>query len=167
MKKICRYLADTLHLDESTYEVMYYGLFVFVTNLINIVSVIIIGGLLGELKNTIVFLIFYTPLRLYVGGYHASTPFKCYLYFNILSTIFIIIFKYISYLEILFYLVIIMLIIIIIQMIKLKEDKQKIIIVLIYLLLCFILKTFDFYDIYLWSILLNIILFEIKYFIKK
>ena len=56
MKRICRYLTNTLSLSENAYELMYYGMFVVVTNLLSILSIMIIGYLLDELKNTIVFM---------------------------------------------------------------------------------------------------------------
>lgn len=50
-----------------------------ITMILNIITTLAIGFLLGEVLNSILFLAAYIPLRNYAGGYHAPTPLKCYL----------------------------------------------------------------------------------------
>ena len=164
MKELCKYITEPLNLDHETYEVMYYGLFVCVTNLMSILSVIIIGTLLRELENTIFFLIGFIPLRLYIGGYHASTPLRCYWYFNIVAAVFIILFKWNVNVNVMFLITVTLLSIVLIQIIKDKENSKKsiIIMILIYLGIMILLYSCDKYSIFLWSIILNILLYEVK-----
>lgn len=49
-----------------------------ITVLINLISTIVIGVIAGNVFESIAFLVFYIPLRSYAGGYHASTPRRCY-----------------------------------------------------------------------------------------
>ena len=49
-----------------------------ITVLLNLISTIVIGVIVGKVFESIAFLVFYIPLRSYVGGYHASTPRSCY-----------------------------------------------------------------------------------------
>lgn len=49
-----------------------------ITVLLNLISTIVIGVIVGKVFESIAFLVFYIPLRSYAGGYHASTPWRCY-----------------------------------------------------------------------------------------
>lgn len=164
MKTICRYISEVLNLDSETYEVMYYGMFVCVTNLASILSVIIIGALLKELENTVIFLTCFMPLRLYVGGYHASTPLKCYWYFNVVASLFIVLFKWNANVFMMSFITIALLIIVLVQVIINKGNKAKgiIIMILVYLILIVLLYCYDKYIVFLWSIILNVLLYEVK-----
>lgn len=62
--------------DKALYE---YGIRQGILTVINIVTAVLIGLLLGMVWQTVVFLIAYTPIRTNAGGYHAGTPFMCYL----------------------------------------------------------------------------------------
>ena len=164
MKRICKYITQTLNLDHETYEVMYYGLFVCVTNMASILSVMLIGALLDELVNTIYFLIGFMPLRLFVGGYHASTPMKCYWYFNIVCTIFILLFKNINNINALMPITLITLLLMLIQVRKYNKGHvhNVEVVVLIYMFAVILLKHFDWFHVVLWSVILNVVLYELK-----
>ncbi len=164
MKEICKYITKSLNLDHETYEVMYYGLFVCATNVASILSVLFIGFLLGEFKNTLYFLIGFIPLRLFVGGYHASTPTKCYWYFNFVLTWFILLFKYVTSTHILMPITMILLFVVFVQVRGANESTAyKVeIMVLLYVVLMFFLKNCVWYHVYLWSIVLNVLLYELK-----
>lgn len=45
---------------------------------LNLITSLIIGAFLGEFVYSILLLVVYIPLRTYSGGYHASTPIRCY-----------------------------------------------------------------------------------------
>lgn len=62
--------------DKALYE---YGIRQGILTVINILTAVLIGLLLGMVWQTVVFLIAYTPIRTNAGGYHAGTPFMCYL----------------------------------------------------------------------------------------
>ena len=69
--------------DKDLYQ---FGLDQGVFLIINALSTILIGLILGMLWQSIVFMLSYIPIRSYAGGYHASTQLKCYL----LSIVFIL-----------------------------------------------------------------------------
>ena len=168
MKQICKYITQTLNLDYETYEVMYYGLFVCVTNTASILSVLLIGTVLGEFKNTIYFLIGFMPLRLFVGGYHASTPMKCYWYFNVVCTFFIVLFKNIDNTNILMPISLASLVLMFVQVRKYSDDHTHSVemVLLIYMMAVILLKHFSWFYIILWSIILNVMLYELKILLK-
>lgn len=62
-------------------EIYTYGLELIVSNVINLISLLVLTILLGTYIESIVFLVFLIPIRLYAGGYHAKTYFRCNLVF--------------------------------------------------------------------------------------
>ena len=96
MKYFTRYLARTLNLDQEQEDVIYYGLFVVVTNMLSSLSVLFIGFCLNQLFYTFLLQVFYTPLRLYVGGYHSKTPQSCFITYNAIYFVFIVIMSHLS-----------------------------------------------------------------------
>lgn len=62
--------------DKALYE---YGIRIGILIAINIVTALLIGLILGMLWQSILFLIVYSPVRSYSGGYHARSPLTCYL----------------------------------------------------------------------------------------
>ncbi len=167
MKRVCKYLVDTLNLDDQIYEVIYYGLFVVVTNLLNVISVMFIGACLGEFNNTIIFLLFFTPLRLYLGGYHASTALRCYILFNAISIVFILLFKVEINTVILQSITFFLLFKVLMRLIALKQNKNTITVVLIYMILVIILNSYINMNVFTLSVLMNLMLYELKYMIEK
>lgn len=59
-------------------EVYEYGLRQIFSSLLNIITMILIGVLMGMFKETVVFTVAYIPLRSCAGGYHASSPQRCW-----------------------------------------------------------------------------------------
>ena len=96
MKYFTRYLARTLNLDQEQEDVIYYGLFVVVTNIFSSLTVLFIGFCLNQLFYTFLLQVFYTPLRLYVGGYHSKTPQSCFITYNAIYFVFIVIMSHLS-----------------------------------------------------------------------
>jgi len=62
--------------DKALYE---YGIRMGILMVINIVTAVLIGLVLGMFWQSIIFLLAYNPIRTYSGGYHARTPLVCYL----------------------------------------------------------------------------------------
>lgn len=62
--------------DEALYS---YGLRQGAVFLLNIATTLCIGWLLGMVKESVVFMLSYLPLRRMAGGYHARTQLRCYL----------------------------------------------------------------------------------------
>lgn len=62
--------------DRALYE---YGVRQGIVLVINVVTFVLIGLLMGMVWQSIIFMLAYNPIRSYAGGYHAGTPLTCYL----------------------------------------------------------------------------------------
>lgn len=76
--KITQRLCEKGIISESDFDLYEYGFNMRITVLLNLISTIVIGVIAGKVFESIAFLVFYIPLRSYAGGYHASTPRRCY-----------------------------------------------------------------------------------------
>lgn len=72
-------LIDSQVIKEEDREIYEYGLTLLIATLGKLVAFIIIGLLTGLLKEIILFLVFFSGLRLQAGGYHANTVLTCFL----------------------------------------------------------------------------------------
>lgn len=61
-------------------KMMKYGLEIIISFLFNLCSILIIGGIFIGPQKTIVFLLFFVPIRMVAGGLHAESYFGCYIY---------------------------------------------------------------------------------------
>lgn len=76
--KIIESMVATGVVPSEDKELYQYGLRQGLIMIVNVLSAILIGLILGMLWHCIVFLISYIPIRSYAGGYHASTQLRCY-----------------------------------------------------------------------------------------
>lgn len=67
-----------INLEEK--DIYFYGFKQGFLLLLNIITMIIIGFLFNMIWESIIFMVSYSILRVYAGGYHASTPIRCYLF---------------------------------------------------------------------------------------
>lgn len=74
----CDHLVKAKIIEETNKALYVYGLHQTLVMLINILLTLLIGYLLNMTLQSILFLILYIPIRSYAGGYHASTPMRCY-----------------------------------------------------------------------------------------
>lgn len=83
MKLIAERITNSLVTSEivpaDDRELYIYGFHQGFILLINILTMCLIGYLCGMLKESVMFFLAYMPLRSYAGGYHAKTPFRCYM----------------------------------------------------------------------------------------
>ena len=82
LRNISSRLADKLlaqkkfcHYDR---EVYIYGIELIISTLAGLISIIGVSKLYSDTILGVVFIIFFVPLRLFTGGYHAKTYAKCY-----------------------------------------------------------------------------------------
>ncbi len=61
--------------DRELYE---YGMVQGVIMVINWLTAILIGAILNMVWQTVAYLIMFTPVRIYAGGFHAKTQLQCY-----------------------------------------------------------------------------------------
>lgn len=81
--KITNYLIKKEIIQKEDKDIYLYGIFVLLYNLLLILNILFLGLLFCQLEYSILFLIFWTPYRILVGGSHCSTPFRCWVFFNI------------------------------------------------------------------------------------
>ncbi len=77
-ERITQLLVKQKTIEDSQKELYRYGFNQGFTMLFNLITTLIIGCVFGMVLQSIVFLTAYIPLRSYAGGYHASTPWRCY-----------------------------------------------------------------------------------------
>ena len=75
---ICEKLIQYQIVSKKDIPIYQYGLKILLLKIAYITSFILYALLIGMLKETVLFLIVYSLLRAYGGGYHASSIPKCY-----------------------------------------------------------------------------------------
>ena len=76
--------------DKSKYELDLWGIKELLHNLANILTMIVLGVIIGKMTECIIFYISYSVLRSFAGGYHANTRLKCYLFSTMMLAVFIL-----------------------------------------------------------------------------
>ena len=83
MKNISSGIADMLWtqgiIQEDDIDKCKYGIDLFISSFLEILSILVIAAVLGDFIETVLLFVFFIPLRIYAGGYHADTKLKCYL----------------------------------------------------------------------------------------
>lgn len=82
IKKVAEYVAIYFQekgiIEKGQEEIYSYGLEEIFIEMFNILSIFLIGLLFGKVIETLIFVIAFRILRSYTGGYHAKTPWRCY-----------------------------------------------------------------------------------------
>lgn len=78
-EKITNRLVRNNVIEDCNREIYLFGVEQFLTTVLNIVTTVVIGIVLGEIWQSLLFVLVFMVLRSYAGGYHASTPIRCYL----------------------------------------------------------------------------------------
>jgi len=144
--------------DKAIYE---YGFFVLWFNLLIIVSFFIQGILSSNIVFTLLFLVFYLPLRIYLGGYHCQTPLRCFIASNILYMTILFVYQYCAPLYIYSLIGIVL-----VYMLQYKYERKNYIVLTI-IIIEILLSLISQIRIYiLMSFLTNIFLY-VTYFIDK
>lgn len=76
--RLCDHFVKNDIIEEEDRELYYYGVHQGIVMIINVVSMMIIGAVMGMLPEAILFMAFFIPIRIYAGGYHAKTQLRCY-----------------------------------------------------------------------------------------
>ncbi len=80
-EKLTDKLVNSQIINDEEKDLYYYGFKQGFLLLLNMVTVIIIGIIFNMVWQSVVFMISYSLLRVYAGGYHANTQLRCYLFF--------------------------------------------------------------------------------------
>jgi len=82
MAKLSYQVAENLIqaniINKTDKEVYEYGISIIFTYAINLVTILAIGVVKGQLWECLLFLLVFIPLRSYAGGYHATSEMRCY-----------------------------------------------------------------------------------------
>lgn len=82
MEALARRLTEKIiltgNVDDDKKEIIQYGLELCISTLILIFSIEVLSIVLFHKLDGIIFMIFFVPIRLFSGGFHASTYLKCY-----------------------------------------------------------------------------------------
>lgn len=76
-ERIADFLLRQKCFEEEMLPVYIYGVELFLSSVLGVVLVILSGCLLGEFISSIVFLLSFIILRLFTGGFHCNSYFKC------------------------------------------------------------------------------------------
>lgn len=101
-------LADKGVIQSSAKEVCAYGLRQIFSSMINAFTTLLIGIVMGMIIEAVIFTIAYITIRIYAGGYHAKTPFRCYLLSIAILAAVMICMKHLTLNNIVYYLLMIM-----------------------------------------------------------
>lgn len=80
-------------IEKENREIYAFGIRQGLSLILNIFSTIAVGLVLGMVWESLLFLVFYMPLRCYAGGFHAKTPLRCYLYSLLLVAVSLIVIR--------------------------------------------------------------------------
>lgn len=78
--KIVNYLINNDIISTQERNIYEYGTFVFLYNSFLVLNILFLGYLLDQFQFSFLFLLFWTPYRILIGGSHCSTAFKCYFF---------------------------------------------------------------------------------------
>ena len=93
-ESITQKLEKSNTIQSENREIYRYGLEQGFTIILNIVTIIIIGIVLKALPQSLLFMLFYSPLRSYAGGYHAQTATRCYAYSIVIIVLILLAIKF-------------------------------------------------------------------------
>lgn len=126
--KVSRKVTDRLlsrnAIKDEDYEIYQYGLEQLFTSILNMLTLLVIGSIMGMIWQGIIFVLSFMLLRKYAGGYHASTPLGCYLLTTLIITVALSLMKYFE-ISILIYLVLLMVSSVIVYMLTPVEAVNK------------------------------------------
>lgn len=88
---IVKWMLNNQIIEENKVVICKWGISHILDTVFNIITFLIIGILFKMPIETIIFTLGYIPLRIYAGGYHAKTPFRCWCLSNIILAISLII----------------------------------------------------------------------------
>lgn len=80
--------------DEELYE---YGLYQGIVIVFNWITALCIGIFMNMIWQSIIFLIFFIPVRTYSGGIHANSPRICYIFSTLIQAGALFVLKYVSF----------------------------------------------------------------------
>lgn len=93
---------DYYKLIEGDQEVYEFGLRELLWSIVHIINILIVGFLTNEVVYLLMIFSLYCPIRVYAGGYHASTRRRCYIGTILLSVFLLKTFEFLYSINIIF-----------------------------------------------------------------
>mgnify|MGYP006067949487 CR=1 FL=1 len=93
-KRIIKYAVRNNYIAKEDAEAQAYGLELFLTILLNDVTVLVIGAAAHMLLEAVFFWLIYKAMKKYTGGYHFDNAVVCYLSTVVMAGIVLILVKY-------------------------------------------------------------------------
>lgn len=98
-ENITRKLEDNLTIKSEDREIYRYGIQQGLTIILNLITTLVIGLICGMVWQSVVFMVFYIPLRSFAGGYHEKTPERCYVFSIVLMFAILLAMRFASFTE--------------------------------------------------------------------
>lgn len=95
-QKVTERLIFRKVIKDGDYEIYQYGLEQLLTSILELLTLLAIGLIMGMIWQVMIFVLSFMLLRKYAGGYHASTPVRCYLLTNLVILSVLSVMKYIG-----------------------------------------------------------------------
>ncbi|PWX64512.1 accessory regulator AgrB [Clostridium perfringens] len=86
LKSAIEYLAKDLDLDKGLLEQIQYVVIVLTFEFIKCISVILIAGILGYFKESLIVILSMCFIKPFIGGYHEDSQLKCFIATLIITT---------------------------------------------------------------------------------
>lgn len=96
-EKIVKRLTVAEVIEECDGEIYLFGMQQFLSTAFGFISVFLIMLVMGEVLNGILFVVSFSVLRQYAGGYHASTKIGCYIMSLSSAFVILLIIKYFDF----------------------------------------------------------------------
>lgn len=90
---IVKWMMNNKIIEENKAVICRWGISHILDTVFNIATFLIIGILFKMPMETIFFTLGYIPLRIYAGGYHSKTPFRCWCLSNVILAVSLVIVK--------------------------------------------------------------------------
>lgn len=87
MENVWKGMKTTGNVDEEDKEIYMFGFYQGLIFLLNLVTALLTGIILDMFLESVLFLICFIPLRIFAGGYHAKTQFRCYVMSTVTTVI--------------------------------------------------------------------------------
>lgn len=87
-------------IQDNHRSIYVYGFELFLSTMLCVTSILSIGALSGHLSSVIIFLLFFMPIRMAAGGYHAKSYEACFILTNSIAILCVLISKAIWYLNV-------------------------------------------------------------------
>lgn len=82
-KRMAEAVARQGHIPPEKIPLYQYGFELFISSVISVLVVLMIGLVFRHPEYSLIYLIGFTPIRVCAGGYHGKTHLKCYLVFSL------------------------------------------------------------------------------------